>query len=189
MSYLSLDDFEALYERQGDPWKYETSAYERDKYAATLRACGPGPFHRALELGGSIGIFTALLADRCRWLISIDGARSAVERARERLFDRAGVEVVLGRIPEAIPDGGHDLIVASEILYYLDGDALSATLTRLRDVADPGARLVAVHWRPRGDERPFTASEVHRLLHMQPWLAPTHSAVTPEYLLDVFTRR
>ena len=73
-------DFEARYRAERDPWGYETSAYERDKYAATLAACGPGPFARGLELGGSIGVFSALLASRCERLDTIDGAPSARRR-------------------------------------------------------------------------------------------------------------
>jgi hypothetical protein len=41
-----------------------SSPYELVKYGATLEACGPGPFRAALELGGSIGVFSAQLAPR-----------------------------------------------------------------------------------------------------------------------------
>ena len=88
------------------------------------------------------------------------------------------------------PDGSFDLVVASEILYYLEPDALAATLARLRDsLADGTARLVAVHWRPPGEERPFTAAEVHALLRGQKWLTPVLAAPTDDYLLDVLERR
>jgi trans-aconitate methyltransferase len=189
VSHLDLAGFEARYRAEGDPWAYTTSAYERDKYAATLAACGPGPFAAALELGASIGVFSELLADRCRRLVTIDGAPTAVAAARRRLATRPQVRVELGSIPEAIADERFDLIVASEILYYLEADALAATLTRLAAVALPGARVVAVHWRPAGPERPFSAEQVHATLHALDWLAPVDSAPTDDYLLDVFTRR
>ena len=32
--------FEAIYERDPDPWRFQTSAYERAKYDATLAALG-----------------------------------------------------------------------------------------------------------------------------------------------------
>ena len=53
----------------------------------------------------------------------------------------------------------------------------------------PGARLVAVHWRPAGPERPLNAEQVHGLLGRQPWLAPLTSGGTADYLLDVLERR
>ena len=62
MARMSLADFEARYRLDPDPWGYATSEYERDKYEATLAACGEGPFADALELGASIGVFTQLLA-------------------------------------------------------------------------------------------------------------------------------
>ena len=65
-------------------------------------------------------------------------------------------EVILGEIPEAIPVARYDLVVASEILYYLPPPTLEATLACLAARMEPGARLVAVHWRPAGPERPFT---------------------------------
>jgi cyclopropane fatty-acyl-phospholipid synthase-like methyltransferase len=174
---------------QGDPWAYETSDYERRKYDATLRACGEGPFTDALELGSSIGVLSARLASRCERLVTIDAAATAVAAADRRLAGVPQVELVLGEIPEAIPPGSYDLVVASEILYYLEPPVLRSTLDRLREVTEPGTRVVAVHWRPAGAERPFTAAEVHARLHAQPWLTSVVAQGTDDYLLDVLERR
>ncbi len=189
MSRMTLSDFEARYQADPDPWDYTTSDYERDKYAATLAACGPGPFARALELGASIGVFTAALAPRCRDLTTIDAAPTAVEIARRRLTSTPGVQILEGTIPGAIPDGPYDLVVASEILYYLTADELDATLERVREQTRPGARLVAVHWRPDGSERPLSADDVHATLARQPWLGAVERADTDDYRLDVLERR
>jgi hypothetical protein len=182
-------DFEARYQSEGDPWGYTQREYERDKYAATLDACGPGPFLAALELGGSIGVFSALLAPRCRHLDTIDGAPTAVRDARRRLGDDHQVDVILGQIPDAIPERRYDLVVASEILYYLEAERLDATLDALADRTCSEARLVAVHWRPAGPERPFTADEVHTRLRALPWLRSVVTGGTEDYLLDVLERR
>jgi trans-aconitate methyltransferase len=186
---MSTADFEALYRSDPDPWGYTSSAYERDKYAATLAACGPGPFRRALELGGSIGVFSALLAPRCEILTTIDAAPTAVGAARRRLARFPHVNALQGTIPKAIPGQGYDLVVASEILYYLTPHQLAATLALLERLTDPGARLVAVHWRPAGPDRPFTAAEVHDALRRQRFLETTQSGATDDYLLDVLERR
>jgi trans-aconitate methyltransferase len=189
MSHMSTAQFEALYRANPDPWGYESSAYEREKYQATLAACGPGPFADALELGGSIGVFTAALAPRCGHLISIDSAATAVATAQDRLAANPDVEVRLGTIPDAIPTRAYDLVVASEILYYLEPSELEATLDRLSDTVSPACRVLAVHWRPPGPERPFSAEEVHARLRREPWLIPLCSGSTPDYLLDVLERR
>lgn len=182
---MTAEDFERRYRANPDPWAYEQSDYEREKYAATLRACGDGPFANALELGGSIGVFSALLARRCRALTTIDLAPTAVRIATQRLADQPHVQLVLGRIPDDIPPATHDLVVASEILYYLEASQLALTLDTLRQRMATGSRLVAVHWRPPGPERPFTTAAVHARLREQPWLTTTRSESTADYLLDV----
>lgn len=188
-SHLTAEDFEARYRGDPDPWGYTSSDYERRKYDATLDACGAGPWQCALELGASIGVFSARLASRCRALQTVDAAPTAVADARRRLADLPNVQPILGTIPGAIPDGPFDLVVASEILYYLQPDALTDTLAALSDRLVVGGRLVAVHWRPPGPERPFTATEVHDRLQRQAWLASVRSAPSDDYLLDVLERR
>jgi cyclopropane fatty-acyl-phospholipid synthase-like methyltransferase len=182
-------DFEERYRADPDPWGYLSSEYERDKYAATLSACGPGPFASALELGGSIGVFSAQLAPHAASLTTIDGAPTAVAMARRRLAPFPNARALLGMIPDDLPDGPFDLVVASEVLYYLSVGAVERTLARLHEVMLPGARLVAVHWRPAGPERPLDARTVHDLLREQEWLAPVVRADTDDYLLDVLRAR
>jgi hypothetical protein len=160
---MTAAEFEARYRADPDPWGYASSPYEREKYAGTLAACGSGPFAGALELGGSIGVFSAQLAPRCRSLVTIDGAPTAVAAARRRLADRSNVELVLDSIPGDIPPRSYDLVC--------------------------GGRLVAVHWRPAGAERPFTAAEVHAILEREPWLTLVDSRPTDDYLLDVLEHR
>jgi protein-L-isoaspartate O-methyltransferase len=189
MSRMSLTDFEARYRADSDPWGYATSAYERDKYAATLAACGAGPYRHALELGASIGVFSAMLAPRCRCLTTIDGAPTAVEIARRRLGDLQGVQLLTGAIPAAIPDGPFDLVVASEILYYLTIEELAVTLDRLCEQMQSAARLVAVHWRPGGPDRPQTTDAVHATLRREFRLRSVEQRGTDEYRLDVLERR
>ena len=189
MARMSPAEFEARYRANPDPWGYTTSDYERHKYQATLTACGYGPFADALELGGSIGVFSALLASRCERLTTIDAAATAVASARRRLAGAQHVDVILGEIPDAIPIRDFDLVVASEILYYLTAAGLDRTVARLESTMRTGARLVAVHWRPAGPERPLDAREVHTILREQPWLQPvTSNGDTDEYRLDVLER-
>jgi predicted nicotinamide N-methyase len=182
-------DFEARYRSDPDPWGYLSSEYERAKYAATLSACGPGPFASALELGGSIGVFSAQLAPRAKSLTTIDGAATAVADARRRLEPFPHARALLGTVPDDLPNGPFDLVVASEVLYYLSLGDLERTLARLRCAMAPGARLVAVHWRPTGPERPLDALAVHDLLRGQEWLTPVRRADTDDYLLDVLETR
>ena len=189
MGRLSAAEFEARYREDPDPWGYTYRCYEQEKYGATLDACGPGPFRSALELGSSIGVLSALLAPRCHRLVTIDAAPTAVAAARTRLVGHPQVQPILGAIPADVPERRFDLVLASEILYYLSGGELEGTLATLREQMFEGARLVAVHWRPAGPERPFDAGQVHGILREQPWLSPVRSGGTEDYLLDVVERR
>ncbi len=185
---MTYADFDRRYQREADPWRYRSSPYERAKYAATLRACGRGPFATALELGGSIGEFSALLAPRCGRLTTIDVSPTAVARARVRLTGLP-VDVLLGALPKELPPGPFELVVASEILYYLTVEELTATLAALRARMASGGRLVAVHWATSGPERPLSAYLVHAALRAQPWLTSLVEHDEGAYLLDVLAVR
>lgn len=182
-------DFERRYRVERDPWGYEQSDYERAKYYETLEACGPGPFREAIELGGSIGIFSAMLAPRCERLLTIDCAPSAVTAARTRLAPYPRARAMVGTLPADLPHRPYDLVVASEILYYLEVAELRRLLVRLRWSIVPGARIVAVHWLPNGPERPLDANRVHATLRRQSWLESLVARATGDYLLDVLECR
>jgi predicted TPR repeat methyltransferase len=185
---MKASAFDQRYLDEGDPWGYRTSDYERAKYDATLAACGPGPFRSALELAGSIGVFSAMLAPRCDTLTTIDFSEPAVTQARKELAAFPHATALFGEIPAALPAARFDLIVASEILYYLQPEALEATLDRLEQLLDPAGRLVVVHWRPEGPERPFTAAQVHDRVLALDWLSLRADVSTPDYLLHVLER-
>ena len=85
MSYMSIDDFEARYRADPDPWSYESSDYERAKYAATLEACGAGRLPVRWNSALRSAYSRQLLAPRCRSLTTVDAAPTAVAIARRRL--------------------------------------------------------------------------------------------------------
>ncbi len=138
--------FEALYHGGRDPWQFATSAYERDKYAATLAALGNARFTRAWEVGCSIGVFTHALAEHCDALLAVDVADSALAQARERCADLPHVRFQRMRVPNEWPAGRFDLIVFSEVLYYLVPEDIRETALRSWLSLSPRGRIVLVHW-------------------------------------------
>jgi hypothetical protein len=118
----------------------------------------------------------------------IDFSPTAVDAARRELRRYPAVRAIIGEIPGAIPDAGYDLVVASEILDYLEAPVLTATLSRLEEVIAPAGRLVAVHWRPLGPERPWPAAAAHARLRALPWLRTVADRSTRDYLLHVLER-
>lgn len=185
------EHFDARFRADPDPWDVATSPYEREKYDRTLDACGPGPFGRALELGAGNGVLSARLADRCVALHTLDFSPTAVGLARERLAGREHVAVAEGAVPDDLPRGEQfDLVVASEILYYLPEDAFRRTLDLLPRLLRAGGRLVAVHWAGRAPDLQRSAADTHRMLgsglRRVDLPAP---AGTRGYLLDAFDAR
>lgn len=138
--------FEALYATEPDPWGYETSAYEAAKYDETLAILGTTPVPRALEIGCSIGVLTARLAPLCAALLAVDVAATALHRARLRCASLPQVSFAQASIPAWFPEGAFDLVVLSEVLYYLNEAELNTLAAQLRAHLAPGGRVLLVHW-------------------------------------------
>jgi predicted TPR repeat methyltransferase len=183
---LGREYFEELYAESGDPWDFETSEYERNKYGRTLEVLGERRFERALEAGASIGVFTEMLADRCDELLAVDVSERAVAAAHERLAGRRHVRVERRTLPEEMPEGPFDLIVASEVLYYFTREVMLATLRAFEREMIPGGALLAVHWRRETRTYPLQGDEVHELLMRHTRLQNTRTIVEPDYRLDLF---
>ncbi|MBA3614776.1 MAG: methyltransferase [Rubrobacteraceae bacterium] len=183
---LGREYFEGLYAESGDPWDFETSEYERNKYERTLEVLGERQFERALEAGASIGVFTEMLADRCDELLAVDVSERAVAAARERLSGRRRVRVERRTLPEEMPEGPFDLIVASEVLYYFTREDLIAALETFEHELARGGSLLAVHWRRETRTYPLQGDEVHELLMRHTRLQNTRTIVEPDYRLDLF---
>ena len=138
--------FEGLYAADSDPWRFATSSYEREKYAATLEALPRPHYDATLEIGCSIGVLTRQLATRCGRLLSVDVADTALAQARDRCADLPHVAFATARVPGDWPEGRYDLIVLSEVVYYLDGADVARLADRVGGVIIPGGDIVLVHW-------------------------------------------
>jgi trans-aconitate methyltransferase len=156
---LGAEYFDALYASDGDPWGFATRWYEARKYALTLAALPNARYHRAFEPGCSIGVLTALLADRCDHLVASDPSAAALSEAASRIPDH--VELVHGAVPEIWPPGTFDLVVCSEVGYYLSASDLEQCTTRVAACLEPHGHLVAVHWRPKVTGYPGDGALVH----------------------------
>lgn len=183
---LKREYFEKLYAESSDPWEFATSEYERRKYEQTLAVLQGRRFKRALEVGASIGVFTEMLAPYCDELLAVDASERAVTLARERLSGREKVRVEQRTLPEEMPGRSFDLIVASEVLYYLPQETVLLALRRFEEELAPGGTLLAVHWRKETRTYPLQGDEVHQLLIKNTHLKNVQTIVEPEYRLDLF---
>ncbi|MFE7421820.1 class I SAM-dependent methyltransferase [Rhodococcus sp. NPDC057529] len=90
-------------------------------------------------------------------VVATDVATRALDLARARL-DADGV---LGRVElhqasllDPWPPGRFDLIVLSEVLYYLDDNGLATTIARAVAALEAEGMLIGVHWRHPVPEYP-----------------------------------
>ncbi|MFT8776642.1 MAG: class I SAM-dependent methyltransferase [Gluconacetobacter liquefaciens] len=133
--------FDRLYAGDIDPWQFRSSVYERDKYRATMDALPRPRYALAIEAGCSIGELTRLLSWRCDRVIGIDVSSIALDEAVRRNADRPNTTFRQGELPGAWPaEHPVDLIVLSEVLYFLAPQ-------EIKDLAN----RVAAHWCPGGD--------------------------------------
>lgn len=181
--------FEARYRRDPDPWRFATSAYELGKYDATVAALGEARYGRALELGCSIGVLTRRLAACCGTLVAVDASATAVARAQRRTAGDPHVDVRVALLPEELPDGPWDLVVASEVLYYFTPPLLSSLLDAVEAALAPGGTLLAVHFTGEAPDHRLTGDAVHAALLARPALAHAEGTRADGYRLDAFRRR
>lgn len=187
---MSVEDryFDGLFSGNDDPWAFRQRWYEQRKRAITLAAL-PRPHYRAIfEPGCANGELSAELASRCDRLLCCDTAAAAVALARTRLslFDHA--EVRQSRLPGDWPEEQFDLIVISEIGYYLDADDLIRLIAKAEQSLTADGQLLACHWRPPIGGCPLNARQVHDLLHEHLHLPRLVLHQEADFLLELWSR-
>jgi hypothetical protein len=151
--------FDHLYGAETDPWGFKSRWYEQRKRAVTLSALTRQRYGNAFEPGCSIGVMTRALADRCDHVVAMDVAGRALAEAAKVVPGH--VDLRSGAVPEDWPRGRFDLVVLSELAYYLD----EAACRRLAEAAAAcSTELVAVHWRHPVGDYPLTGDQAHSII-------------------------
>ena len=187
---LTSEFFEALYQQNSDPWQFETSEYEAQKYTATLAALPHPLYQSGFEIGGSIGILTEQLARRCRSLLSVDVSTIAQSQAIKRCAHLTNIDFQMMSVPQEFPDKSFDLIVLSEVGYYWCREDLEKAQNLMLDRLKPQGHLLLVHWIVDARVLPLTGNQVHdTFLELVPTrLKQLKSLSTTEYRLDLFEK-
>ena len=184
---ISPDYFARAYAEDPDPWRFASSPYEAAKYAATLGALPRERYARAFEVGCAIGVLTVRLAERADRLLAVDVAPAALAQARARCAGLGHVEVRQMAVPDEWPEGAFDLVVVSEVGYYLSRPDLDRLVARCAASAEAGGHLVLVHWTGETDY-PLGGDAVHEAFLADPRWRPVHGDRPPHYRLDVLER-
>ncbi len=151
--------FDAMYADGPDPWGFEGSFYEERKRALTTAVLGRPRYGSVVEIGCADGVLTSALTARADEVVAVDVSPAALDRARARRLEN--VRWVLGRAPEAVPTTPADLVVLSEVGYFLTPLELLETLRRVREGLAEGGEVVLVHWRHPTADVPLDGPTVH----------------------------
>jgi SAM-dependent methyltransferase len=185
---VSLDYFTGLYLAKDDPWDVATKWHDLRKYAVTVASLPRQRYRRCYEPGASIGTLSRMLAERCDEVLATDSVPEAVDLARQNTADLPNVRVERAELPADLPDGEFDLVVIGDLLYYLSGDDLTATLDGLVERLEAGGDLVSVHFRDRENGGNYDGFNAHAALLATAGLEPAVHHEDEWFLLDILRR-
>lgn len=187
------EHFDDLFANDADPWGCRTRWYEQRKRAVTLACLPRARYRRAYEPGCAAGELTFELAARCNEVVATDASTAAVKRARSRLAGLRNVSVDRAETPDDWPSGEFDLVVVSELGYYLQERALAALVDRCTQTLARDGALVACHWRHPESDFLRSGDEVHDLIGrqygMKHGLKRVLHHLEDDFVLDVWTAR
>ncbi len=179
--------FDALFSREPDPWDFETSEYESDKRAATIAALQGALFENALEVGCATGVLSRQLEPHCARLIALDVSDRALDLARERSAAQAAVRYRRTEVPRDWPYGSFDLIVFSEVLYFLSAHEIAAVSRQACDALAPDGLCLLVNWTGPNDLPVSGDAAVHLFVEAASWQSD-EPCLAPSYRIDRLQR-
>jgi SAM-dependent methyltransferase len=107
--------------KQGDPWQFDNSVFEGQKYSRELELVADHHYDRVLEIGCGAGVFTQQLAAIAGVIVAMDVSPVAVGAARRRTSAAGTIDFRVANIMEYDPlsEAPWDLIVLADTIYYL----------------------------------------------------------------------
>lgn len=188
-----MTDFEALYQQHPDPWGLSSTWYERRKRHLLLASLPRQSYRHALEVGCGAGECTALLAARCVSVHAIDLSVTALARCSDLLARSAinNVKASNMRVPQSWPNdlsACFDLVVVSEVAYYLQDTELSLFFERGFDSLAPGGDWLMCHYLPPFHDRKQDTPAMHQSVAALPGLSPVLSHRDELFQLDIWRK-
>ncbi|MDG4663572.1 SAM-dependent methyltransferase [Mycobacterium sp. 236(2023)] len=183
------DYFDRMYAQAEDPWQLGSRWYEQRKYAITLSLLPFARYRLAFEPGCSIGVLTQKLTARCDHVVSTDVSVAALDATHRRLSAsglRQNATLLRGSLDQPWPAGPFDLVVLSEVGYYLQPATLRAVLDREVPRLATSATVIAAHWRHDVDDYPMNGDHVNDIVGATEGLHHLGGYRDADVVIDVF---
>lgn len=187
--------FEQLYCQDADPWLVRQRWYEERKRALLLASLPQRRYRHAYEPGCGNGELTVELARRCDRVLAADLSAEALRLARQRLLDAtcdANVSLAQHRLPQdwprIAPDAEKfDLVVLSELAYYLSPQELARVVEHSVASLAPGGSIVLCHWRAPFAQRILSTVRAHAAFQDAPGLHRVLRHEETDFLLGIWS--
>lgn len=180
-----------MYAAEPDPWGFDSRWYERRKYQITMACLPRARYRRVFEPGCSIGVLTTLLAGRADHVDARDLVPSAVEQTTARVRAAgAGDRVSVARwdMRDPWPETRYDLVVVSEVLYYLEADEAARFMAQAVEHLDEDGHVVVAHWQTRVPEYPLSGAVAQQIAGDTGGLTVLATYRDDDFSLDVLGR-
>jgi SAM-dependent methyltransferase len=188
MPRLPDEYFEDIYATAQDPWRLAERWYEERKYAITMAMLPSRRYRHAFEPGCSIGVLTEKLITRCDRVTSCDVAQVALDATRDRVGEREGLTLRRLSLDAEWPAEDFDLVVLSEVAYYLHPDTLRLVVDREFARLEAGTTLVAAHWRYAVDDYPISGDQANALIAATADMTGLAHYVDDDVVIDVMVK-
>jgi hypothetical protein len=151
-------------------------------------------------VGCSIGVMTRMLASRCDRLLAVDIIEQPLAIARAACTDQPRVRFKRMHVPGEWPDEMFDLIVLSEVLYFLSADDIAAVADRTSTTLKTDGLVLLVNWRGESGDpctgNPYTGDPCTGdqaadtfMAHARGFLRPMTRYQEDRYRLDLLVRQ
>lgn len=184
---MSAVYFDRLFAEHDDPWAFRQRWYEQRKRDLIMASLPHQQYQRSLEVGCANGELSLALAERSSDFLGMDLCQRAVELARDRLAGCTHARIEQGDVPRDWPQGCFDLIVLSEVGYYLTPGHWAHVVQHAERSLHANGVLLACHWLQPIQGCPMQGDQVHQLLHRE--LSLPHLLLHQErdFVLEIWT--
>jgi hypothetical protein len=124
-------------------------------------------------------------------VLACDYSIKAVALAQAKLSQCGNVRIEQRAIPQEWPGdsaGTFDLIVVSELAYYLTGPELALLASRCENSLAIGGEVLACHWRQAFHDRLQSTESAHAAFHAQASFSRVIQYLENDFVLEVWRK-